>query len=343
MPAPFRIKLQARPEDLGSPVPERPGAETPANPGDEFEPAYLGLHQTGELKTRSEILWGMMAECRLCPRECGVNRLRGERGICSAPGPRLVVSSYGAHFGEERPLVGAGGSGTIFFSHCSLRCVFCQNWEISIAGQGIEQTVEDLADMMLDLQDSGCHNINVVTPTHFSAHILKALDHAAARGLRLPLVYNTSGWERLEILALLDGIVDIYMPDFKYCTANMAAQYSSGAENYPELAAKAILEMHRQVGAARYTEGGIMQRGLIIRHLVLPNNVSGSEKIMEWIALHLPKDTFVNIMAQYHPDYKAYDIPELSRKVTAREYKAVVERAKQLGLVNLDIQGPWLL
>ncbi|MDO9584443.1 MAG: radical SAM protein [Desulfomicrobium sp.] len=315
----------------------------PASAGDEFEPAYLKLHETGELKKRAAILWSMMEDCRLCPRECGVDRLQGERGFCRAPGARLVVSSYGPHFGEERPLVGAGGSGTIFFSHCGLRCVFCQNWEISIAGQGIEQSVEDLAEMMLDLQASGCHNINIVTPTHYSAHILNALDHAAARGLRLPLVYNTSGWERLEILALLDGIVDIYMPDFKYCTADMASKYSSGAGNYPDLTAGAILEMYRQVGASRYAKGGIMQRGIIIRHLVLPNAVSGSEKIMEWIAMNLPKDTFVNIMAQYHPDYKAYDIPELSRKVTAREYKAVVERAKHRGLVNLDIQGSWLL
>jgi putative pyruvate formate lyase activating enzyme len=316
---------------------------SPAGADDEFEPAYLKLHETGELKKRAEMLWSMMEDCRLCPRECGVDRLQGEHGFCRAPGVRLVVSSYGAHFGEERPLVGTGGSGTIFFSHCGLHCVFCQNWEISIAGQGIELTVEDLAEMMLDLQASGCHNINVVTPTHYSAHILRALDHATARGLRLPLVYNSSGWERLEILALLDGIVDIYMPDFKYCTADIASQYSYGAENYSELAAEAILEMHRQVGAARYVEGGIMQRGLVIRHLVLPNAVSGSEKIMEWIAMNLPKDTFVNIMAQYHPDYKAYDIPELSRKLTPREYKAVVDRAKRLGLANLDIQGSWLL
>lgn len=316
---------------------------TPSGAGDEFEPAYLKLHQTGELAKRAEILWAIMADCRLCPRECGVDRLQGERGFCRAPGARLVVSSYGPHFGEERPLVGVGGSGTIFFSHCGLRCVYCQNWEISIVGQGIEQSVEDLAEMMLELQGSGCHNINVVTPTHYSAHILKALDHAAARGLRLPLVYNTSGWERLELLALLDGIVDIYMPDFKYCNADKASQYSSGAGSYPELTAQAVLEMYRQVGAARYAEGGIMQRGLIIRHLVLPNTVSGSEKILEWIAMNLPKDTFVNIMAQYHPDYKAHDIPELARKITAKEYKAVVERAKQLGLVNLDIQGAWLL
>ena len=308
-----------------------------------FEPAYLALHRTGELLRRAGALWAMMGECRLCPRECGANRLQGERGFCRAPGTRLVISSYGAHFGEERPLVGLNGSGTIFFSHCSLRCSFCQNWEISISGEGMEQSIEDLAGLMLCLQDSGCHNINLVTPTHYSAHILGALDIAAARGLRLPLVYNTCGWERLEILGLLDGVVDIYMPDFKYWDAGMASKHSAEATSYPELTAKAILEMHRQTGSAQYAGGRIMQRGLIIRHLVLPNNVGGSEMIMEWIAENLPADTYVNIMAQYHPDYRALEYPELSRKITSEEYAAVVEKAKKLGLVNLDIQDGRLL
>ncbi|MDY0226736.1 MAG: radical SAM protein [Desulfomicrobium apsheronum] len=315
----------------------------PASLRQAFEPAYLALHRSGELRRRAGALWAMMGECRLCPRECGVNRLQGERGFCRAPGTRLVISSYGAHFGEERPLVGLNGSGTIFFSHCSLRCSFCQNWEISISGEGMEQSIGELAGLMLCLQDSGCHNINLVTPTHYSAHILDALDIAAARGLRLPLVYNTCGWERLEILGMLDGVVDIYMPDFKYWEADMASKYSAGAASYPELTAKAILEMQRQTGTAQYAGGGIMQRGLIIRHLVLPNNVGGSEMIMEWIAQNLPADTYVNIMAQYHPEYKAQEHPELSRTVTSGEYAAVVEKAKKLGLVNLDIQGRRLL
>jgi putative pyruvate formate lyase activating enzyme len=317
--------------------------EDHAHTGSDFEPAYLALHRTGELKERAEELWAIMERCQLCPRRCGVNRLKGMSGFCRAPGATLVVSSSHPHFGEERPLVGIGGSGTIFLTHCNLRCVFCQNWEISQLGRGTERTIDELADMMLGLQEAGCHNINLVTPTHYSAPILKALDIAAETGLRLPIVYNTSGWERLEVLALLDGIVDIYLPDFKYWDSDLSAKYSSGAESYPEAAREAILEMHRQVGVAKPAEDGIMQRGLMIRHLVMPNNVSGSERIMEWIAEELPKDTYVNIMAQYNPVYKAYDYPEISRRITGAEYRKVVERAQAVGLTNLDIQGYWWL
>ena len=308
-----------------------------------FEPAYLELHRTGELKKRAEELWAFMESCKLCPRRCGVNRHEGTRGVCRAPGTRLVVSAANPHFGEERPLVGEGGSGTVFLTHCNLRCAFCQNYQIALLGRGEKSTVNEFARMMLRLQKIGCHNINLVTPTHYSAHILKAIDIAAERGLRLPIVYNTSGWERREVLELLDGVVDIYLPDFKYWDSDMSAKYSSGAESYPEITARAILEMHRQVGVARPTDAGIMQRGLMIRHLVMPNNTAGSEKVMEWIAGNLPKDTYVNIMVQYNPVYKAYDYPELSRRVTKNEYTRVVERAKDLGLTNLDIQGYWLL
>jgi putative pyruvate formate lyase activating enzyme len=197
--------------------------------------------------------------------------------------------------------------------------------------------------MMLKLQEIGCHNINLVTPTHYAAHILKAIDTAAERGLRLPIVYNTSGWERLEILKLLDGIVDIYLPDFKYWDGDMSAKYSNGAESYPEMTGKAILEMHRQVGVAKPAKDGVMQRGLMIRHLVMPNNTGGSENVMGWIAGNLPKDTYVNIMVQYNPVYKAYDYPELSRRITKKEYIKVVEKAKDMGLTNLDIQRySWL-
>jgi putative pyruvate formate lyase activating enzyme len=309
--------------------------------GSDFEPAYLKLHQTGELKKRAEELWAIMESCQLCPRRCGVNRLEGMSGFCRAPGAALVVSSYHPHFGEERPLVGNGGSGTIFITHCNLRCVFCQNWEISQRGMGIEKGIGELAGMMLRLQEIGCHNINLVTPTHYSAPIIKALDIAAGTGLRLPIVYNTSGWERLEILELLDGVVDIYLPDFKYWDSGMSAKYSSGAESYPEVAKAAILEMHRQVGVAKPAEGGIMQKGLMIRHLVMPNDVAGSERIMEWIAENLPKDTYVNIMGQYTPLFKAYDFPEISRRITSEEYSNVVKRAQASGLTNLDIQGYW--
>lgn len=304
-----------------------------------FEPAYLKLHRTGELKQRADTLWAIMESCRLCPRQCGVNRLDGKKGFCHAPGATLMVSSFGPHYGEERPLVGSGGSGTIFLTHCNLRCVFCQNWEISQAGRGATREIDELAAMMLRLQETGCHNINTVTPTHYSALIVKALDLAAERGLRVPVVYNTSGWERLEILEVLDGIVDIYLPDFKYWDSDMSARYSSGAKNYPEVTKAALLEMHRQVGVAKPPADGIMQRGLMIRHLVMPNNVSGSEKIMEWIAANLPRDTYVNIMAQYSPLFRAYDYPQISRRITSEEYNKVVERAQALGLTNLDVQG----
>jgi putative pyruvate formate lyase activating enzyme len=309
-----------------------------------FEPAYLKLHRTGELKKRAENLWEIMEECRLCPRRCGVDRLGGMKGFCRAPGAKLMISAFHQHFGEEKPLVGKGGSGTIFLTHCNLRCVFCQNWEISQLGRGKASNIDELADMMLHLQKIGCHNINLVTPTHYSPHILKALDIAAEKGLRLPIVHNSSGWERLEILKILDGIVDIYLPDIKYWDSKMSAKYSSGAGTYIEFTKKAILEMHRQVGVAKPAKDGIMYRGLMIRHLVMPNNVGGSEKIMEWIAENLPKDTYINIMAQYNPVYKAYDYPEISRRITRKEYKKVVNRAKELGLTNLDIQGySWLL
>jgi putative pyruvate formate lyase activating enzyme len=303
-----------------------------------FEPGYVRLHQTGELKERGGTLWNIMAECQLCPRECGVDRLDGEEGFCRASST-LEIASYHPHFGEERPLVGRGGSGTVFFSNCSLRCVFCINWEISQGGSGQEKTVEDLAGMMLYLQEIGCHNINIVTPTHYPAHIVLALDIAAGRGLRLPLVYNTCGWERLEILQMLDGIVDIYLPDFKYADGEMADRYSSGADTYPEMTQLALLEMHRQVGVARPAKNGLMHRGLMIRHLVMPNRVGGTKEIVEWIAANLPKDTYVNIMSQYRPMFKAHDYPKISRRLTRQEYAEAVRWAKDAGLTNLDIQG----
>jgi putative pyruvate formate lyase activating enzyme len=332
-----------RPTTIRVEKPTTTVVERPGDIGSDFEPAYLKLHKTGELRKRAEELWATMESCRLCPRRCGVNRLKGMRGFCRAPGATLVVSSFHPHLGEERPLVGNGGSGTIFLTHCNLRCVFCQNWEISHLGRGSERDIDELAEMMLLLQGIGCHNINLVTPTHYSAPILKALDVAAERGLRLPIVYNTSGWERLEILELLDGVIDIYLPDFKYWDSAMSAKYSSGAESYPEVAREAILEMHRQVGVAIPAQKGIMERGLMIRHLVMPNDTGGSEEIMEWIAGNLPRDTYVNIMAQYNPVYKAFDYPEISRRITSEEYQEVVKKAQEVGLTNLDIQGYWLL
>lgn len=304
----------------------------------DFEPAYLKLHKSGELKKRGEKMWEIMKNCRLCPRQCTVKRMNGRKGFCRATS-KLFVASYNPHFGEERPLVGKGGSGTIFFSNCSLRCVFCINWEISHCGGGKETSVEELADIMLKLQKMGCHNINVVTPTHYAPHIILALDIAASKGLRLPLVYNTCGWERIEILKMLDGVVDIYLPDFKYWDEKMAKRYSSKAKKYPKITKQAFLEMHRQVGVARPAKNGLMYRGLMVRHLVMPNKVGGSKKILEWIAENLSKDTYINIMSQYRPMFRAFDYPLIARRVTRKEYREVVEHAKSLGLTNLDIQG----
>ncbi|MFO7891714.1 MAG: radical SAM protein [bacterium] len=303
-----------------------------------FEPGYLKLHKSGALKNRGKILWDMMEKCELCPRMCRVNKLKGEKGFCGADA-QLEISSFSPHYGEEKPLVGTGGSGTIFLTHCGLRCVFCINWEISQGGEGYPRSIEDLADMMLELQKKGCHNINVVTPTHYSPHIVLALDLAASQGLRLPLVYNTCGWERVEILKILDGIVDIYLPDFKYSEGEMAAKYSSDASTYPEVTKNALLEMHKQVGVAKPAQEGLMYRGLMIRHLVMPNQVSGTRKVIEWIAKNLPKDTYLNLMSQYRPVFKADDYPEIARPITRKEYTDTVNWAEQAGLTNLDIQG----
>ena len=300
------------------------------------KPAYQALQRSGILRKRGEILWDRLRSCNLCPRDCKVNRLEGETGFCNATSS-LKVASYCAHFGEERPLVGAGGSGTIFLSHCNLGCVFCQNWDISHKGAGTECTIEDLAAMMLELQDRTCSNINVVTPTHYSPHVLLALDLAASRGLRLPLVYNTCGWERLDILDILDGVVDIYLADFKYMSSEMARTYSAEAENYPLIAKSALREMNRQVGVARAERNGVVFRGLMIRHLVMPGNVSGSMEAMRWIAGNLPSETYVNIMLQYRPAYRAHLYPAIDRPVSRQEYICVVDEARRCGLIQLDV------
>jgi len=302
-----------------------------------FEPPYLNLHRSGELKKRGEELWQRMKACDLCPRQCGTNRLDGNEGFCQASS-RLEISAFHPHFGEERPLVGQGGSGTVFLTNCGLRCVFCINWEISQGGAGRVRRVEDLAEMMLHLQKIGCHNINFVTPTHYSPHIILAVDRAAERGLRLPLVYNTCGWERVEILKMLDGVVDIYLPDFKYSDGKMAARYSSEAEDYPELTKAALVEMNRQVGIARPAPDGLMYRGLMIRHLVMPNGVGGTGEVIRWIAENLPKDTYLNIMSQYRPMYKAAEYPLIARRINRQEFSDAVRWAKEAGLTNLDIQ-----
>ena len=303
--------------------------------GVSYRPGYVTLHRGGELRKRGETLWEMLRECRLCPRECGVNRLEGETGLCNATS-QLRVASFTPHFGEERALVGVGGSGTIFLSHCNLGCVFCQNWDISHEGSGTDVEIEDLAGMMMQLQEAGCSNINIVTPTHFSPQVVLALDLAASQGLRLPLVYNTSGWERLPVLKMLDGIVDIYLADFKYTDPAYSSRYSDEAESYPELTMAALLEMNRQVGVARPERNGVIFRGLMIRHLVMPGNVSGSVEAMHWISENLPPDTFVNIMIQYRPAYRAHLFPEIDRYVSRDDYERVVSEARRFGLTNLD-------
>jgi len=298
----------------------------------------LAMRRNGELLERGRKLWSMMEACGLCPRMCGAKRLEGERGFCGASS-RLEVSSHHPHFGEERPLVGRGGSGTIFLTNCGLRCVFCINWEISHRGEGSGREISEMASMMIDLQEMGCANINVVTPTHYAPHIVLALDEAMGRGLTLPLVWNTCGWERLEVLRLLDGVVDIYLPDFKYWDGDMAARYSAGAGDYPEVTRKALLEMQRQVGTAHPAPDGLVHRGLMIRHLVMPNGVSGTGKVIRWISENLPKDTYLNLMSQYTPAYMASNYPDISRRLARKEFAEAVAQAEQAGLTNLDIQS----
>jgi putative pyruvate formate lyase activating enzyme len=302
---------------------------------EQWIPAYEKLEKEGKLAQRIKQAYALFENCHLCPRSCGVNRKKGERGFCRAP-LKLVIFTASPHFGEEISLVGHHGSGTIFFSNCNLRCIFCQNWPISLEGRGQEYEDEELAEMMLKLQKIGCHNINLVTPTHVMPNILNATRMALKKGLRVPLVYNTSGYERLEILRILDGIVDIYMPDMKYMDPDKAAKYSAGASDYPEATKKAIIEMNRQVGVLQADKQGIALRGLIIRHLVMPNRIAGTEKFVKWVAQALPKSTYVNIMPQYRVEYKAYEHPEIARGITVQEFLEAMEWAEKSGLTNLD-------
>lgn len=302
---------------------------------EEWIPAYERLERERKLARRIEEAYAIFEICQLCPRRCGVNRLKGEKGFCRAP-LKPVVFSYHPHFGEEICLVGQYGSGTIFFSNCNLRCIFCQNWPISHEGRGKEVTDEDLANMMLHLQKIGCHNINLVTPTHVMPNILSAIRIALKKGLKIPMVYNTSGYELLEIVKMLDGIIDIYLPDMKYTDPEKAAKYSAEARDYPEITKKAIIEMNRQVGQLLLDRNGIALRGLMIRHLLMPNRVAGTENFVKWVSENLPKSTYVNIMAQYRVEYKAYEYPEIARGITVGEFLEAMEWAKKYGLTNLD-------
>jgi len=304
--------------------------------GRQWRPAYAVLEEDGRLAERIEQAYSIMENCRLCPRRCGVNRRAGQRGFCRAPEKAMVYSQQ-PHFGEELPLVGRGGSGTIFFSNCNLRCVFCQNWPIAHKGWGREVSDEELAEMMLALQRKGCHNINLVTPTHVMPNILGAVRIALQKGLRLPLCYNTSGYELTEMVRLLDGIVDLYLPDIKFMDGLEAEHYNlAAAADYPQMAKESTLEMHRQVGELITDEHGIALRGLMIRHLVMPNRVAGTRELVQWVAANLSTKTYLNIMSQYRVEFMAFDFPLIARAITSEEFVEAVSWAKEAGLTNLD-------
>jgi len=302
----------------------------------EFVPAYLRLYESGELQRRMERALALLEACTACPRRCRVNRLADKFGVCKN-GRYAIVSSYGAHLGEEDCLRGWRGSGTIFICGCNLRCVFCQNFDISWQLHGLPTPPEKLARMMLDLQEQGCHNINFVTPEHVVPQLMEALPRAIERGLRLPIVYNTSGYDAMESLELLDGVVDIYMPDFKYWDRECARKYSR-APDYPEVARRTIKEMFRQVGDLVVDEDGVARRGLLIRHLVLPGNVAGTPEVMRWIAQELSPTTYVNVMPQYYPAGKVSrrEFAEINRSITPAEYEQALDAAWRAGLKRLD-------
>lgn len=295
-----------------------------------------------DLESRADRARARLVSCDLCARYCRVDRTRGIGGAVCRTGERAVVNSYGAHHGEEDPLRGRAGSGTIFFSWCNLRCIYCQNWETSQRGIGREVEPEEIAAMMLDLQDQGCHNINFVSPSHVVAQILNAILIARRKGLTIPLVYNTGGYDSLEALALLDGVIDIYMPDAKYGDSETAHRYSHVRE-YAEVNMAALKEMHRQVGDLVLDERGVARRGLLVRHLVLPADLANTRKVLSFIAKEISANTYVNLMDQYHPCHRAHEYPPLDRPVTREEYLRAVAVAREVGLMRLDARRSRLL
>ncbi|MBI5188302.1 MAG: radical SAM protein [Nitrospirae bacterium] len=299
---------------------------------DKFTPSYL-LLPPGVLSDKVREAEEILKNCTLCPRSCSIDRTSDERGFCQT-GDKPFVSSWGPHFGEERPLVGRFGSGTIFFGSCNLGCIFCQNYTISHLREGSEISFEKLAEIMLALQRGGCHNINLVTPTHQMPMILRAIQIASEKGLNIPIVYNCGGYESLHSIELLEGVVDIYMPDFKYSDPEMAFRYSK-ARDYPGAAMAAIKEMHRQVGDL-IIDRGIALRGLLVRHLVLPEGIAGTAGVVKFIAEEISKNTYINIMDQYHPCLKAFDNPPLNRRITEREYRDAIRMAIDSGLTRID-------
>jgi len=294
----------------------------------------MEAHRSGKLSENIKKAYEILENCRICPRQCEVNRLKDEKGVCRT-GRLAMVSSFNPHFGEEDPLVGTNGSGTIFMTNCNLLCVFCQNWEISHLGEGREVSSKNLAGMMIHLQKQGCHNINFVTPTHVVPQILDALPYAIEAGLNVPLVYNTGGYDAVVTLKLLDGIFDIYMPDFKFWNPETARKYLK-APDYPERAREAIKEMHRQVGNLILDENGIALRGILLRHLVMPEGEAGTREIMRFIAKEISPDTYVNIMDQYHPCGNAVKYPAISRCITSDEHEEALRAAREEGITRFD-------
>ena len=298
------------------------------------EPSYLKTYETGLLQKKVAEAHSRLKSCMLCPRECGVDRLSGETGFCST-GKLSRVSSFSPHFGEEAPLVGNHGSGTIFFTHCNLLCLFCQNFDISHQGQGQEATADELAGIMLALQHQGCHNINFVSPSHVVPQILAAAAVAVENGLNVPLVFNTGGYDRVSTLKLLEGVFDIYMPDFKFWDS-LVAEDSCRAADYPEVARKALIEMHRQVGDLQIDETGIARCGLLIRHLVLPGGLAGTREIMRFIAQNISTASYVNVMSQYRPCGRAAEVKGLGMPLAPEDYREAVRAAKDEGITRLD-------
>jgi len=296
--------------------------------------SYLELSPSGGLRERVEESLSRLEACSICPRACGAHRLAGDTGKCRTP-REAIVSSYGPHLGEEAPLVGRYGSGTIFFTNCNLECLFCQNYPVSQLGEGERVSREDLARIMLWLQDRGCHNINLVSPTHVVPQILEALEIAAQSGLHLPLVYNSGGYDSVETLRMLDGIVDIYMPDMKYDDEDTARELS-GIDNYPSVNRAAVSEMHRQVGDLEMDDKGVARRGLLVRHLVLPQRLAGTKGIVGFLSREISPNTYLNVMAQYRPCHKAFRVPALERPVSSYEFRESLSLAREAGLTRLD-------
>ncbi|MFQ5945864.1 MAG: radical SAM protein [Anaerolineae bacterium] len=300
----------------------------------------MALHRSGELRRRAGAALQRLSDCRVCPRDCAVDRLADKVGVCRT-GRHAIVSSHFPHFGEEDCLRGWNGSGTIFFSLCNLRCVFCQNYDISQVKAGEAAPPERLAEMMLELQAIGCHNINFVTPEHVVPQVLEALPIAVEAGLRLPIVYNTSSYDSLDSMMLLDGIVDIYMPDFKFWNEDLAFRYVK-AKNYPEAARRVIKEMHRQVGPLRFDEHGLAKRGVLVRHLVMPGGIAGTAEIMRFLAEEVSPETYVNVMDQYYPAGKVDGgrFEEIDRHTTTEEHQVALQIARDSGLTRIDERRP---